>query len=240
MVHRTEVAVTSHSRLTLKPLELFEGGEGWQVVDDNDNVVFDNQTYYPTHPSREWAEHIVASVNATLAKPASEPAGGGVLPIVSALLRVTCQSLDHGGESMRSLRALAVETAWDIISDNDDPRFEAERRACDADPWAYVRKMRLLDRAALSSPASSSPAEAEALQAGVEAVFPAYGEQDWSDLADAVSNAIYDKDGMVLFDADIYPGHQMVRHINFNSLNRIVTWFVKRALSSAPAQEDGA
>lgn len=49
--------------LTIKPLELFEGGEGWQVVDEDDNVIFDNQTYYPTHPTREWAERIVNAVN---------------------------------------------------------------------------------------------------------------------------------------------------------------------------------
>jgi hypothetical protein len=52
------------SKLTLRALELFEGGEGWEAIDENENVIFDNQTYYPTHPSREWAERIVRAVNA--------------------------------------------------------------------------------------------------------------------------------------------------------------------------------
>lgn len=93
------------------------------------------------------AEAIIAGIHKIAAAPASPapavPESGGLLPVVSALLRITCQSFDNGGESARSLRALAVETAWHLISNHDDPRFEQERRACDADQWAYVRKARI-------------------------------------------------------------------------------------------------
>ena len=87
----------------------------------------------------ETAEATIADLTRKLEATARDVA---LLPMVSALLRIVCQSFDSGGESARSLRALAVETVWQIISDHDNPRFEQERRDCDTDQWAYVRKAR--------------------------------------------------------------------------------------------------
>lgn len=53
--------------LRIEPLDLHEGGVGYQVVDESGEVIFDNQTYYPSAPSEKWAELIVAAVNAMLA-----------------------------------------------------------------------------------------------------------------------------------------------------------------------------
>lgn len=64
--------------------------------------------------------------------------------MLSALLRITIQSFDSGGESMRSQRAMAVETAWSLITDTDDPRVQAAYKECDADRWAYISKARHL------------------------------------------------------------------------------------------------
>lgn len=104
------------------------------------------------HPAGDQQGLIVGHSAAASPSPEALPASGvdSVLPEIAALLRVTIQSFDNGGESMRSLRSLAVETAWHLIQ-GDDPRFEAANRECDADQWAFVRKMRLVDRAALAS-----------------------------------------------------------------------------------------
>ncbi len=64
--------------------------------------------------------------------------------MLSALLRITIQSFDAGGESMRSQRAMAVETAWSLITNYDDPRVQAAYEECDADRWAYISKARHL------------------------------------------------------------------------------------------------
>lgn len=80
---------------------------------------------------------------------------------------------------------------------------------------------------------------APAQTASVEAVaFPAYGEMPFSELGSAVKAAQFGSLQPYEFDPEFYPGHQIVGTINFNSLNRIVTWFVKRALASltAPTQ----
>jgi len=67
----------------------------------------------------------------------------------------------------------------------------------------------------------------------VEAVaFPAYGEMPFADLGAAVKAAQFGELQPYPFDPEFYPGHQIVGTINFNSLNRIVTWFVKRATTA--------
>jgi len=65
--------------------------------------------------------------------------------------------------------------------------------------------------------------------------FPAYGELPFSELGSAVKAAQFGAPEPYEFDPEFYPGHQIVGAINFNSLNRIVTWFVKRASAPAPA-----
>lgn len=88
------------------------------------------------------------------------------------------------------------------------------------DVWAIVT----LYRAALSS--SAAPAEP---------VFPAYGKMSFDELGRAVKAAQFGEPEPYEFDPEFYPGHQMVGPINFNSLNRIVTWFAERAAHPAPA-----
>lgn len=82
--------------------------------------------------------------------------------------------------------------------------------------------------AALSS--SAGPAE--------PVVFPAYGKMSFDELGQAVRAAQFGEPEPYQFDPEFYPGHQMVGPINFNSLNRIVTWFVERAAHPAPATVD--
>ncbi|PZR89774.1 MAG: hypothetical protein DI537_20435 [Stutzerimonas stutzeri] len=141
------------------------------------------------------------------AKPASERAGGGVLREAGI--------------------AFADQVEVLLSADTDMPTYQQDYDDTEAALETF--------RAALSSPASS-PAEAEALPAGVEAEFPGYGEMSFGELGRAVMAARYGQPEPFAFDPEFYPGHQIVGTINFNSLNRIVTWFVKRALSPAPAQ----
>lgn len=62
-------------------------------------------------------------------------------PTMAALLRIAIQSLDAGGESARSLRALAIETVWHSIF-KFDPEFSEANRKCDEDPWAFLTAAR--------------------------------------------------------------------------------------------------
>jgi len=76
-------------------------------------------------------------------------------------------------------------------------------------------------------------------EAGERPYLPTYGSVPFSELAAAVGAARGDGQE---YDTDQgYPGHRGVPFINYNSLNRIVTYFVQAALRSAPATvvEDG-
>lgn len=69
--------------------------------------------------------------------------------------------------------------------------------------------------------------------------MPTYGEMPFSQLVEAVSEAIYAKrDIDVGVDAEKFIGHQMLPAINYNSLNRIVSAFVRSALLATPLQLD--
>lgn len=102
------------------------------------------------------------------------------------------------------------------------------------------RENKRLDRewqaaeAALAKPAPAAGDVREALP------FPTYGEMSADDLGQAVMAAIYGELEPYKFDPSHMKGHQIVRTINFNSLNRIVTWFVQRAALSAPASAPGS
>lgn len=54
----------TRARWTIHPLELHEGGIGYEVIDEKGDLVFDDQTYYPSAPSAEHARLIVEAVNA--------------------------------------------------------------------------------------------------------------------------------------------------------------------------------
>jgi len=128
---------------------------------------------------KAWAEFIASALNAALAKPASEPAGGGV----------------------REAALLGFEHGYGCARDSSKHYVSKE----------FIEKRRAAMLAALSSPASSSPAEAEALQDGVDSLLV--------HLNGCLSRE--DDDGMV----------------------NVPAWYIKasiRALSSAPAQEDGS
>lgn len=86
---------------------------------------------------------------------------------------------------------------------------------------------------------SPAPVSAPATEGEVD--FPAYGEMSFDELGSAVMAAtIYAEPKPFNFSPDFDKGHQIVGTINFNSLNRIVTWFVKRALAlSNPAPGHG-
>lgn len=71
---------------------------------------------------------------------------------VAALLRIAIQSFDSGGESMRSLRAQAIETVWHDLFDVDDQAFEDANRRCDADQWEFFQQARLRQRGYARAP----------------------------------------------------------------------------------------
>jgi hypothetical protein len=62
---------------------------------------------------------------------------------VAALLRVAIQSFDSGGESMRSLRSIAVETAWRMVFVHADASFERANQLCDEDVARFVHGARM-------------------------------------------------------------------------------------------------
>lgn len=66
------------------------------------------------------------------------------LPRVWALLRIVWQSFDHGGESMRSQRAQALEVAMRLIDRGHDiDKLLEAANTCDADRWSYISASRL-------------------------------------------------------------------------------------------------
>lgn len=46
----------------IEPLELYEGGIGYQVLDADGNTVFDNQTYYNQAPTETDARIILKAI----------------------------------------------------------------------------------------------------------------------------------------------------------------------------------
>lgn len=64
-------------------------------------------------------------------------------PTMAALLRLAIQSFDSGGESMRSLRAQAIETVWHDLVNLDDPAFLETFERCDKDPWQFLQDARV-------------------------------------------------------------------------------------------------
>lgn len=67
------------------------------------------------------------------------------------------------------------------------------------------------------------------------------GRCDWQQLREAVSEAnVGTRDHAQPLRDDIYPGHEMVAGINYNSLDRIVTAFVDAALKSNQSAEGEA
>ena len=64
-------------------------------------------------------------------------------PTMAALLRIVIQSFDSGGESMRSLRAQAIETVWHELFDVNDPAFFEANERCDRDPGQFVQDARI-------------------------------------------------------------------------------------------------
>lgn len=64
------------------------------------------------------------------------------------------------------------------------------------------------------------------------ASFPAYGTISFEELGQAVMPVRVGTPRPFEFDPEVSPGHQPAGNFNFNSLNRIVTWFVERALSA--------
>lgn len=73
---------------------------------------------------------------------------------------------------------------------------------------------------------------------GEAVTFPGYGKMPFDELGQAVMAARYGNPEPFAFDPEFYPGHQIIGTINFNSLNRIVTWFVERYAHPAPATMD--
>ncbi len=66
------------------------------------------------------------------------------------------------------------------------------------------------------------------------------GRCDWQQLREAVSEACCgSREALEHFDPGYYHGHQMVKGINYNSLDRIVTAFVDAALSASPSDSVG-
>jgi len=172
------------------PLHMAESGLGRFYKDDR----------------TEWAWH---SWSAALAKPASEPAGGGVREAAET----------RGPYEARICKDIPTDCCdYGVVSLSEGREVCRVWREQDARAIA----------AALSSPASSSPAEAEALQAGVdveafheafELIFEAY-----SGPADT-------------FTTDTAWAMSLSRKVNkaYGLLQK-----VRASLSSAPAQEDGS
>lgn len=154
----------------------------------------------------------------TLAKPASEPAGGGVMPCPfcgSAGKMISCMGSWAPGGYEPDGRRITCE-AMDCCGVGKP--FYGEGMEAKAIAW-WNR------RSALSSPASSSPAEAEALQAGVDDLKAA-----WSFL----------QDRLLEFEQEIGSGEEereWAGHVHpaLVRFNRLIA-----SLSSAPAQEDGS
>lgn len=60
--------------------------------------------------------------------------------------------------------------------------------------------------------------------------MPNYGEHRWDQLIEAVAEAqVGDRHHDIGIDLERFVGHQMVTGVNFNSLNRIVSAFVRAA-----------
>lgn len=95
-------------------------------------------------------------------------------------------------------------------------------------------------RTLLNDAAHKLAALSPSTSAAEPVAFPAYGEMPFDELGQAVMAARYGKLSPFEFDAEFYPGHQMTGAMNFNSLNRIVTWFVKRATPPTPAAVESA
>ncbi|MBN9453297.1 MAG: hypothetical protein J0I42_15215 [Bosea sp.] len=204
-------------------------------------------TKMPGIPASVAGDELVAIVLA-LAKPASEPAGGGVREALRDLLdhvdRETCvhEETHRGG------------FIWTICDQcgrkwaDDEGGFVPY-----SDPPAVARA-RVVCEAVSSSPASSSPAEAEALQAGVEA----WKRQDGGLNADWVAMVLSDdariEDGKLanpsylavkIADAADMPAEvarlrKAIGHIRDHTRETTTATMAIGALSSAPAQEDGS
>lgn len=126
-----------------------------------------------------------------LAKPASEPAGGGV---DRERIELACESIN-----------------WIAVHQPPGVRADLERLTASI-------------IATLSSPASSSPAEAEALQAGVEAV--------------ATINALAKE--MRHYMETAHDGVARLPPSVIGNWRRLLNELTEASLSSAPAQEDGS
>jgi hypothetical protein len=210
-----------------------------ELEDEPNRPVYGDGSVEPRRNGHEVSELIVEHAGlvsrAALAKPASEPAGGGV--VAASLIRAADKSelVNHGVVGKDTLRAAA-----DYITAASEALRKIKRTADMSaaimdDPkrtgaWEGAEKVAeqfrsISERAALSAPASSSPAEAEALPAGVEAVREA-----WSFL----------QDRLLEFEQEIgsgeeereWAGHVHPALVRFNRLIQ--------TLSSAPAQGDGS
>jgi hypothetical protein len=116
-----------------------------------------------------------------------------------------------------------------IDGGNSDAQYEARR---------VVRK--IAELAPNPSPAAKSgEAEAVDLHRIKWSHMPSYGEMSMDQLREAVSEAGFaDRHHLGPFDPSYSKGHQQIGGCNYNSLNRIVTAFVRSALTEpAPAGE---
>lgn len=171
-----------------------------------------------------WCERTRKALYSALAKPASEPAGGGVLR----------EALEKAEPFVELLHSVTNEKRARAIV------------------WKALKQI----RAALSSPASSSPAEAEALQAVVDAVLADLVAVHRNMLAGAIAKP------SLLNIAHLYPEVQEMRQALIATLKHF-RWptsaehetrdkvlaalahfdnppMTPASLSSAPAQEDGS
>lgn len=93
---------------TMRPLELYEGGTGYEIVDATGATVLENQTYYPTAPSEANAARITACVNA-LAGLNPDAVAGVVEALEACITEDGAHCLQHQetpGAMARRLRAI--------------------------------------------------------------------------------------------------------------------------------------
>jgi hypothetical protein len=103
----------------------------------------------------------------------------------------------------------------------------------------------LMNRYERGKNATASPKVASDTAPGVRAKLEyrnmgSGGRCDWQQLREAVSEACCgSREALEHFDPGYYHGHQMVKGINYNSLDRIVTAFVDAALAASPSDSVG-
>jgi hypothetical protein len=136
-----------------------------------------------------------------------------------AAVELVSQRMEAAAQEVPSgLQALLAEAREAI-----EPLTEAQIRL-------HRIKRDLADR--IDAALSASPAAALEKPDSEVAAMPAYGEIPWDDLIEAITEATGSSRD---FSDEFHIGHQMAG-VNMNSLNRIVSYFVRRAASLVPAE----